>query len=300
MTIHTIAVLGLGTMGHAIAQVFAQAGYRVRGFDAVPAARATCHARLRRNGAAPATVRRLRIFDTVAAAVAGADFVLEAVREDLPTKQQLFAELETLVRSQTILASNTSTFPMTKIAAKLQRPERCVDMHWFNPPHIVPLVEVVPGRKTSAATVKTTLALVRRVGKVAVHVRKEVPGFITNRVQVAMLREVLDLWQNGVASPEDIDRAVSASLGFRLAALGPLQIADFTGHDVLAKVYREIAPRLRSDGKLPAALAQMVKAGHLGVKAGRGIYRYTPRSARTKMTERDRKFRALAKLLQDA
>src|SRR5262245_9428163 len=108
---------------------------------------------------------------------------------------------------------------MTKIAARLKHPGRCIDMHWFNPPHIIPLVEVVPGRKTSPATVKTTLELARRAGKLPVHVRKEIPGFIGNRVQVAMAREVFDLWQSGVASAEDIDRAVCSGLGIRLAAL---------------------------------------------------------------------------------
>lgn len=296
-SIKTIAVLGLGTMGHGIAQVFAAAGYRVRGFDDVPAARDSLHARVRNNGAKTATLKRIQVFDTVAAAVTGAHFVLEAVREDLPTKQKIFAEIEAVVSPKAILASNTSTFPMTKIATRLKHPERCVNLHWFNPPHIVPLVEVVPGRKTSTQTVKTTIELARRAGKLPVHVRKEIPGFIVNRVQIAMLREVFDLWEHGVASAEDIDRAVSASIGFRLAAIGPLLVGDFGGLDIFQKVYQVLAPTLRSNQQVPRGVAKLVAAGHYGMKAGQGIYRYTPESIAAKRAERDRKFSALAKLL---
>lgn len=284
-------------MGHAIAQVFAETGYKVRGYDDVPAARESLFARIRSNGAKPAALKRIQVFDTVEATVTGADFVLEAVREDLQVKQKIFAQMEKVVSPKTILASNTSTFPMTKIAAKLKHPGRCIDMHWFNPPHIVPLVEVVPGRKTSAATVAATLELARRAGKLPVHVRKEIPGFIANRIQIAIARECFDLWQRGVASPRDIDLAVTSSLGFRLAIIGPLQVGDFTGLDVVEKVYSLLAPQICSSKKVPAIVRKCVKAGKLGIKTGSGIYQYTPKSAAATREMRDRKFAALAKLL---
>jgi 3-hydroxybutyryl-CoA dehydrogenase len=307
-TIKTVAVLGLGTMGHGITHVFAAAGYRVRGFDDVQAARDSLLERCERNLRQMAdagvvgtqkikpTLARIRVFPTEEEAVTGAQFVLEAVREDLPTKQALFKRLEKVVSPTTILASNTSTFPMTKIAARLTHPGRCVDMHWFNPPHIVPVVEVVPGKRTSPQTVKATLALAARIGKVPVHVRQEIPGFIVNRVQAAMIREVWDLWERGVASPEDIDRAVSGAMGFRLAAIGPLQVADFGGLDVWKKVFEELVPKIRSGTTLPAAIQRRVAAGHLGPKTGKGIYSYTPESIEAKRAERDRRFLALAKL----
>jgi 3-hydroxybutyryl-CoA dehydrogenase len=308
-SIHTIAVLGLGTMGHGIAHVFAAAGYDVRGFDDVAAARDSLHSRARANLKQMATggvvkksviepaLARMKVFSTVEEAVTGADFVLEAVREDLPTKQALFPRLEKLVSSKTILASNTSTFPMTKIAARVKLPGRCIVMHWMNPPHLVPLVEIVSGRKTSAATVATTIELTRRLGKVPVHVRKEVPGFIINRVQVAMYREVFDLLANGVATAEDIDRAISSSMGFRLAAIGPLQVCDFGGLDIWRKVIGEVVPKIRGDAKVPKILNQLADAGHHGPKTGRGIYKYTPESIAAKRADRDKKFLALAKLL---
>ena len=284
-------------MGHGIAQVFATAGYRVRGFDEVAAARDTLPARVRRDGATPATLKRIKVFDTVAAAVTGADFVLEAVREDLPTKQKLFAQLEPLVSRRTILASNTSTFPITKIAARLKHPGRCIDMHWFNPPHIVPVVEVVPGKKTTPATVAATMSLAKNSGKIPVHVRRELPGFIVNRVQAALNREVWDLWQRGIASAEDIDRAVSGTLGFRLAAIGPLQVADFAGLDVWRSIMAVLGPDISAAPRMPARIQRMVKQGHFGAKTGQGFYRYTSKQVAKKIAERDRKFATLAKLL---
>ncbi len=303
-SIRSVAVLGLGTMGHAIAHVFAAAGCRVRGYDESPAARASLTGRMKSNlrqmaprkSIAP-TLARIRVFATVEEAVTGAQFVLEAVKEDLPTKQALFAQLERMVSPRTILASNTSTFPMTRIAARLKHPDRCLDMHWFNPPHIVPVVEIVSGRKTSRQTVATTIELTKRIGKIPIHVRKEIPGFIVNRVQAALNREVWDLWQRGVASPEEIDRAVSGTLGFRLAAIGPLQVTDFAGLDVWQAIYRVLGRDIRSDDKYPRKLRRLVAAGHLGAKTGQGIYRYTPQSLATKLADRDRKFLALARRL---
>lgn len=308
-SIHTIAVLGLGTMGHGIAHVFAAAGYQVRGFDDVAAARDSLHARSRTNMKQMAdagvlkesiiepALKRMKVFASVDEAVTGADFVLEAVREDLPTKQALFPYIEKLVSPRTILASNTSTFPMTKIAARVKKPGRCIVMHWMNPPHLVPLVEIVSGKKTNAATVATTIDLTRRLNKVPVHVRKEVPGFIINRVQVAMYREVYDLLANGVATAEDIDTAISSSMGFRLAAIGPLQVADFGGLDVWRKVINEVVPKIRGDAKVPKLLTQLVAKGHYGPKTGQGIFKYTPETIAAKRADRDRKFLALAKLL---
>ena len=178
---------------------------------------------------------------------------------------------------------------MTKIAARMKHPGRCIVMHWMNPPHLVPLVEIVSGRKTSAATVATTVELTRRLGKVPVHVRKEVPGFIINRVQVAMYREVFDLLANGVATAEDIDRAITASMGFRLASIGPLQVCDFGGLDVWKKVFENVAPKIHAGKKPPAILKKLVAAGHHGPKTGKGIFTYTPESIAQKRRERDDK-----------
>ena len=307
-TIGNIAVLGLGTMGHGIAQAFAVGGCRVSGYDLSAEVRGSVAGRIEHNlrtaaqagfgdeeAIAPA-LARFRVCETEVEAVQDAEFVVEAVAEDLEVKRRLFSRIESRVSAETILASNTSSFPISDIAADLSRPRRALITHWFNPPHIVPLVEVVPGEKTGAEAVEATLALLRQVEKSPVRLKKEVPGFLVNRIQIAMLREILDLLDRGVADPEEIDRAVKSTIGFRLAAIGPLEVIDFAGLDVTASVFENLVADVRSDRQLPAALEQAVRSGRFGVKSGAGIYRYTPEAVQAKVSERDRRFLALLRL----
>ncbi len=307
--IHTVAVLGLGTMGHGIAQAFATSGCRVRCYDESPIVRSALADRIRSNlgqmveagihtpESTDRAISCITVFETEAEAVASAQFVTEAIREDLPVKRDLFARIEALVSRHTVLASNTSTFPMTQIATVLQHPERAVNTHWFNPPHIVPLVEIVPGEKTSEQTVRTALDLMQRLGKMPVRLNKEIPGFLVNRIQVAMFREIWDLLDRGIASPEDIDRAVQGSMGLRLAAIGSLEVNDFAGLDVTASVYKHLVADIRSDTQLPFGIQDLIDNGHFGVKTGKGIYDYTPESIEEKRARRDRRYLALIKLL---
>jgi 3-hydroxybutyryl-CoA dehydrogenase len=306
--IRNIAVLGLGTMGHGIVQAFAAAGFRVRGFDALKSARDSLPKLIKRNlndfvaaGLARRTsvaslLGRITVCDSEAEAVRGAHFVTEAVREDLSVKQKLFARLEGLVARDTILASNSSTFPISQSSARMRWPGRAIVTHWFNPPHIVPVVEVVPGRRTSAGVTKATLALMRTIGKEAVRIDQELPGFIVNRVQVAVMREVWDLLDRGVATPQAIDTAIRGTMGFRLAAIGPLEVNDFGGLDLHARVFRNLVGEICSHTRLPGAISRLIKAGHFGVKTGRGIYRYTPDSLAAKRSRRDGCFLALLKM----
>jgi len=308
-SVRRVAVLGLGTMGHGIAQVFATAGYRVCGYDDVPAARDSLHERIRKNlkdfvgagllktSAIKPILARITVADNEEEAVRGAQFVTEAVREDLATKLALFPRIERMVSADTILASNSSTFMISQSAAKLKRPDRAIVTHWFNPPHIVPVVEVVPSKRTSAATTRTSMALLNRIGKEAIHIRKEIPGFLVNRVQAALMREVWDLLDQKVASAEDIDAAVRGTLGFRLAAIGQLEVGDFGGLDIHSAVFRNLAPHIKADAKLPEVVNQLVKAGHYGVKTGRGFYKYTPKTIQERRSRRDKLFLALLKLL---
>jgi 3-hydroxybutyryl-CoA dehydrogenase len=307
--IDTVAVLGLGTMGHGIAQSFAAAGRPVRCYDDHPAARTTLHDRVRANlqrmaeagiGSAEAiapTLARLTPCTTEAEAVGPAQFVVEVVREDLAAKQALFGRVEALIGPQTILASNSSSFPISETARGLQRPERAILTHWFNPPHLVPVVEVVPGKQTSEETTRTTLRLHEAIGKTAVRINQELPGFLVNRVQVAMFREIFDLLERGVASAGDIDRAICGSMGLRLAALGPLQIIDFAGWDITGSVYQNLIPHLRADAQLPACIRELLEQGRFGVKAGKGIYDYLPEAVEARTAQRDRLYLALVKLL---
>ncbi len=306
--IKRIAVIGLGTMGHGIAQSFAVAGFEVIGFDEYPAAGESLHNRIRCNlldfveaglispdQIGPA-LGRITICTTEAETVHEAQFVTEAIREDLTAKQDLFARLEEIIADSTILASNSSTFPISQSGSRLRRPERAIVTHWFNPPHIVPAVEVVGSELTSEATILTTLSVLRQAGKLAIRINKELPGFLVNRVQIAIMREVWDLLDRGVASVEDIDAAIQGSMGFRLAALGPLQVQDFGGMDINAEVFRQLAPEIASGVEIPGIVQRMVDAGHYGFKTLHGFYEYTPESAEKVRSERDRRYLTLLKL----
>lgn len=306
--IRRVAVIGLGTMGHGIAQSFAMAGCEVTGFDDVVAARDSLHDRVRQNlmdfvGAdllaadqVDAVLSRITVCSSEADAVRNAECVTEAIIEDLPAKQDLFERLERLVSDDTILASNSSTFPISQSGARLRRPERALVTHWFNPPHIVPTVEVVGGPRTSEATIETMLELLRRAGKLAIRINQELPGFLVNRVQIAVMREVWDLLDRGVASAEDIDAAIQGSMGFRLAALGPLRIHDFGGLDIQTAVYRNLTPEIASGTEVPASVQRIVDGGNLGFKTGRGFFEYSPESAENIRSERDRRYLTLLKL----
>ena len=246
-----VAVLGLGTMGHGIAQSFAIAGYMVHCYDHDPQARHTLRERVRNNLSAfveaelidaseigPA-LERLIVHEREDQAVRDARFVTEAVQEELEVKQELFARIEATVADDAILASNSSAFPISQSGSRLRRPERALVTHWFNPPHLVPLVEVVPSPATTESAVSDTIELLTRIGKRALRLRKELPGFLVNRVQVAIQREVWNLLQEGVASPADIDTTLSASVGFRMAAVGPLEVYDFGGLDIQTITFRD-------------------------------------------------------------
>ncbi|MBY0527154.1 MAG: 3-hydroxyacyl-CoA dehydrogenase family protein [Gemmataceae bacterium] len=304
-----VAVLGLGTMGHGIVQAFASKGIQVHAYDEWPHARRELLGRVRtilsdfvRVGLHPAgqvesMLSRITVHESMEAACRSATFVVEAVREDLAVKQALLAEVESHVGIDTILASNSSSFPISESGTRLKHPEQALVTHWFNPPHIVPTVEIVPSPLTREDITQAALALHRRIGKQAIVIRREVAGFLVNRVQVAVMREVWDLLEKGVASAEDIDAAIRGSMGFRLAALGPLRIHDFGGLDIQASVYRNLCPQLRSDTTLPTVVEKMVAAGHFGFKTGEGFYAYPPEQADRALAERDERYLALLKLL---
>lgn len=306
--IKRVSVVGLGTMGHGIAQTFAMAGCEVTGFDEVSAAGDSLHDRVRQNlrdfveaelfpsDQIDPVLKRLQVSRCEADAVRHAQFVTEAMREDLAAKQELFARLESLVADDTILASNSSTFPISQSGARLKRPERAVVTHWFNPPHIVPTVEVVGSPQTDEATIQATLELLRRSGKLAIRINQELPGFLVNRVQIAVMREVWDLLDRGVASVEDIDAAIQGSMGFRLAALGPLRIHDFGGLDVQTAVFRNLTPEIASGTTVPPTVQRIVDAGHHGFKTGRGFYEYPPTIADQVRSDRDQRYLSLLKL----
>src|SRR5262245_47285659 len=307
--IRRVAVLGLGTMGHGIAQTFALAGYDVVCYDESAGARASLIERVRANLAAfvsaelvepeqvEPTLARLRLTDSEDEAVADAQFLTEAIPEDLAVKQALLARLERITALETILASNSSSFPISQSGQLLEHPERALVTHWFNPPHLTPVVEVVPGPLTSEAVVQATMQLLARVGKLPIHVRRELPGFLVNRVQVAIQREVWDLREQGVGTREEIDVAIRGTVGFRFAVMGPLEIHDFAGLDIQLATYRNLVDEIRSDSSAPAVLDGLVAEGHLGIKSGRGSYDYPHEWLVARRTRRDSLLLKLWKLL---
>ena len=279
MTKARIAVIGAGLMGHGIAQVFALAGHDVTITDAVAANLETVKSRITANlrdlGDDVSAVERVRPCADLGETVRDADYVVEAVLEDLPLKQKLFVDIERHVSPDTILASNTSVIPITQIMSPLERRERALGTHWWNPPYLVPLVEVIGTQWTSAAAIETTIALHKAAGKTPVHVRKDVPGFVGNRLQHALWRECIALVENDICDAETVDTVIKASFGRRLAVLGPLENADLVGTDLTLAIHRTVLPDLdRTPGPSPY-LEGLVVAGKLGMKSGEGFRRWT-------------------------
>jgi 3-hydroxybutyryl-CoA dehydrogenase len=295
----TIAVVGAGLMGHAIALEFALSGYPVRLYDvarervqaALERARATAawlaeHGLVAPDRAAAASTL-LSGMAELAAAVAGADYVAEAVPEDLEVKRRVYAALDQLCPPEVILASNTSGLLPSALADGLTHPERLLVAHYLNPPYLLPLVEIVPGPRTSPAVVECTVGLLRTIGKRPVVVRREVPGFLANRLQAALYREALALVARGVATVEDIDTVVRDGIGRRLSVLGPFQIMDLAGLDVWHAIGAYLAADLSNTAELPL-LAERVAQGALGAKSGRGFYEWPPDVLQTLTARRDR------------
>ena len=284
--IRNVAVVGAGLMGHGIAQEFAVSGYRVSLNDMSEERLDHARERIRQNlemlGRSDewdGVASRITFTGDLRTAVEGADLVIEAITENLDIKRELFAELESICRADTILASNTSTFMPSQLAEATQNPGRVIVMHYFNPPHIVPLVEVVGGRDTSPETVETVRDLLISQGKKPVVLEKEVLGFIGNRLQAALLRECFALVENGVVRPEDIDTVVTTSFGRRLGVAGVFEVFDAAGADVWYAICEQVMPDLESSTEVPPAIARMAESGNFGLKTGRGVYQWPEESA---------------------
>jgi 3-hydroxybutyryl-CoA dehydrogenase len=274
-----IAVVGGGLMGHGIAQVFALAGHEVTITDTFAKNLETVKSRISANlkdlGDDPSAVDRVTPQADLAVAVRDADYVVEAVLEDLPLKQKLFAEIEYHVRADAILASNTSVIPITAIMQGLSRRERAVGTHWWNPPFLVPLVEVIETQWTSPQTIASTMELHQRAGKKPAHVKKDVPGFIGNRLQHALWREAISLVENGICDAETVDAVIKASFGRRIAVLGPLENADLVGTDLTLAIHETVLPAIDSRPGPSPYLKKLVADGKLGFKSGEGFRKWS-------------------------
>ena len=273
-----IAILGGGLMGHGIAQVFAVAGHDVRITDPVAEAREHILARIGANlddlGIDRAALANVTVTDTLESCVGEADIVIEAAPENLELKQQIFADVERAARPDAILASNTSVIPIGRIAEHTRLKSRILGTHWWNPPYLVPLVEVIRTSETSDAAIVSTMELLRRVGKSPVEVKKDVPGFVGNRLQHALWREAIALVAEGVCDAETVDDVVKSSFGARLAVLGPIENADLVGIELTRAIHSYVFPAINRATEPSGYLDELIAAGRLGFKSGHGFRKW--------------------------
>ncbi|NPV58896.1 MAG: 3-hydroxyacyl-CoA dehydrogenase family protein [Actinobacteria bacterium] len=301
--IKSAAVVGAGQMGHGIALVFARAGIEVRlidvSEDVLDRATRLIEASLGVMSACgklgqdetSAIIARIGTTTDLEDGARGVDFVVEAVPEVPEVKKELFSRLDALCPEDVIIASNTSGLDIFEFA-EVERPQRLLIAHWFLPPHIIPLVEVVPGAETSPEAVSATVALLERLGKAPVAMKGFTRAFIVNKIQNMISLAVFELLGSGLVTPEDIDRAVKSSLGIRLPVVGVVQSLDFTGLDLVLDL-------MKSYGLTNRFIADKVEAGHLGAKTARGIYDYGERSEAEILAERDRRYLQMLDRLEE-
>jgi 3-hydroxybutyryl-CoA dehydrogenase len=306
--IKKIAIIGSGVMGSGIAQSFAVSGYYVTINDIKEELLNHAQNRISENlsllmeeGALTdrekqGAIANITYSVDLEGAVRDADFIIEAIPEVIELKLNLYQQLEEIIKPDAIVASNTSTFPISQLMEKASFAERMVITHFFNPGHLVPLVEIVQHDETKPEIVKTTMDLMRKIGKSPILLKKEIAGFIANRLQTALMREAFYLLKEGVADAEDIDTAITAGPGFRWAFTGPIEIADFGGLDTWQRVFDNVSPVLDQSKEAPDLIRDLVAEGKLGTKSGEGIFTYEESTVSQKINERDRNFIKLGKL----
>ncbi|MBT8342555.1 MAG: 3-hydroxyacyl-CoA dehydrogenase family protein [Desulfatitalea sp.] len=286
-----VAVVGAGLMGHGIAQIFGLEGFSVHLTDIKPEALESAVENVRANLTllaehdiiqtqdVTAALARIATTTDMAQAVADADFVIEAVIENLELKQKLFQDLDALCPADTILATNTSVISITQIAALTKEPGRVVGTHFWNPPYLIPLVEVIRGEHTTDGVMDRTFDILQRVGKHPVRVNKDVPGFVGNRLQHALWREAVSIVENGIADAATVDECVKFGFGLRLPVLGPMENADLVGTDLTLAIHEYILKHLERSPDASPLLKSLVDRGDLGFKSGRGFQQWSRQEA---------------------
>jgi 3-hydroxyacyl-CoA dehydrogenase len=297
-----VAVIGSGIMGHGIGQAFALGGYEVRLNDISDDLLNEAFRQIQRNldtfiefgittsDQAREALFRIKTNTDLKKTVEDSDFVVEALPEMMDLKKRVLGKLDEYAPPHAIIASNTSGLSLTEMAAEIKRQDQAVIAHWWNPPHIIPVVEIVKGRFTSDETVNRTYELLAAIGKKPVKIWKEVPGFLGNRLQFALYREALACLRDGVASAEDIDLAVKGTFGFRLPTIGPLETSDFGGLDTFLNICRYLFKEIDRSTEPPEILKEKVAQKKLGIKTGEGFYAYPGEKGQEKIKERDRQF----------
>jgi len=289
--ITNICMIGAGLMGHGIAQVFASKNYNVRLLDVKAELLSKAIENIRSNlsimarkgvgleSEIEAIISRIKTTTSMDEATSDAQLVIEAVPESLELKQKIFQDLDRLCPSETILATNTSVISPTEIAAKARNRERILGTHFWNPPYLIPLVEVVKGKETSEEAVETTYYVLKNAGKHPVKVMKDVPGFIANRLQHALWREAISIVEKGIADPAAVDDVIKKGFGIRLPVLGPLENADMVGLDMTLAIHDYIFKYIDASPDASPLLKKKVEKGELGFKTGQGFQTWSAEEA---------------------
>ncbi len=274
-------------MGHGIAQEFACAGYSVHLQDITEELLNSAYVQIGKNlsmlaeksvieeTSIPETMQRVHTTTELSAAAETADFVIEAVTENLPLKQKIFEELDSLCQPHTILASNTTALMPSQIGAKTKRADKILNTHYFNPPYLIPLVELIRSPETSDNTVSVTFDLLTAIGKTPAIIEKEALGFVGPRLQAALIREAFAIVEQGIASAETVDLVVRNSFGRRLSVAGPFEVFELAGWDLVLAAFEELYKDLNSSPNINPLLQEMVDTDKLGVKSGKGFYEWT-------------------------
>lgn len=301
-----IAVIGLGTMGPGMAQRLAHGGLVVSAFDTdqaqiekAKAALPLINSVLDRLGVTAKPGGEVRFTTSLAEAVKDADLVIENVPEKIVIKAEVYRSLDKLVGPDTLIVSDTSGIPISKLQVHISNPARFCGMHWSNPPHIIPMIEVISGKQTAPETAKAIVALIERLGLLPVVINKDVPGFVENRILYALLREAVDLVEEGVISPEALDTCVSWGIGYKLSVIGPMALLDVAGLDIYHSVASFLNQELSARKDVAPFIDKRIREKQLGLKTGSGVYAYTPESGKALGAERARKLIAVRRALEE-
>jgi 3-hydroxyacyl-CoA dehydrogenase len=287
VNIQKIAIAGAGTMGYSMAEIFAARGYEVTLYNHRASTLEKAKTKI-----APETVNRIA-YTTAMGEFAGKDLIVECIAENMDLKLAFYKELSEIVDDETIIATNTSGLSINKVASAVKKPDRFLGMHWFNPPTLIPLIEIIRNDQTRGDVAQAIYDLSVAIGKKPAIVNKDVPGFAANRIQLAVLREVCSMVEDGVISKEGADAVMKYGLGFRWACLGPLETVDFGGIDTFFHISEYLIPDLEDSHDVPKILADAYQAGNYGVKTGKGFYDYSGDKAKEVTKSRDEKLQKI-------